>query len=113
MLYNRAARPRRPAPTRPAAPTALVGAAKPALLAEAVADAAMLVAEPVAEATTLPALLPMEDMDEASEDMTELARLSAELKADEPAVLALDRRLLRLESMLEARELSAEAMDEA
>ena len=114
LVYKRAARPRRPAPTNPApaAIGALVGA-RPTELADAVALAATLLAEPVADATTLEALLPTEAATLLAEESAELARLSAELKADEPFVLALERRLEMLEFTLASFELSDEAMDEA
>lgn len=114
VLYSMAARPRRPAPTIPAAPTAgaLVGA-RPALLAEAVALAATLLAEPVSDATTFETLLPTEAATLLADDMTELALLSAELKADAPAVLAEERREERLDSRLLNLEPSDEAMEDA
>jgi len=105
LLYSRAARPRRPAPTIPAAPTAWVGA-MPADDAEAVALAAMLLADPVSDATTLEALLPTEAATLLAEESAELATLSAELKADEPAVLALESKLAMLELTLASLELS-------
>jgi len=78
-----------------------------------VALAAMLLAEPVSDATTLLALLPTEAATLLAEANTELATLSAELKAEEPFALALERRLLMLDSMLPILELSDAEMEEA
>jgi len=113
LLYSRAARPRRPAPTIPATPAAFVGAATPAELADAVALAAMLLAEPVSDATTLEALLPTEAATLLAEERAELATLSAELKADAPAVLALESKLEILAPTLESLDLSEEATEDA
>ena len=112
--YNIAARPRRPAPTRPAAPAAgaLVGA-RPALLAEAVALAATLLAEPVSDAMTDEALEATEAATLLAEDRAELATDWAEERAEGLCVLADERRESTEDWMLAARELSEAETAEA
>lgn len=75
--------------------------------------AAMLLAEPVSEATTLLALLLTEAATLLAEASAELATLSAELKAEGPLELALESRLLMLDSMLLILELSDAETEEA
>jgi len=63
----------------------------PALLTEFVALAAMLLAEPVSEETTLAALLWSEARWLETEEVTEFALLCALLSWEAPAPLALER----------------------
>ena len=110
--YNMAARPRRPAPTMPTATGAFVGA-RPALLADAVALAATLLAEPVSDATMDETLEAAEAATLLAEDRAELATDCAEDRADGPCVLADERSEFNEDWTLASLELSEAETDEA